>query len=288
MVELETERDTMLSEKYLRSAAKHLACLTVIIVFTTACGNEEGKDNARHEQAREQTSSSDRTLESPQGVEVASFIFLREETFSCGGQTNRVKIYRHERTGLEFVLVPAGSGVDSFLICRIVCTQSVWKRVMESTPWKGQEYVKEGDDYPATYVSWDDSVSFCEKAGLRLPVEKEWEHACRAGTSTKYCFGDSDSEFGNYAWSAENVWDIGEKYAHRVGRKKPNAFGLFDVHGNVWEWCQDLHTSGSSHRVTRGGCWSFKANVSLSAERTWFDPDKRIPDLGFRPASPDF
>jgi len=215
---------------------------------------------------------------------IPGFSYVREETFSCGGQTNTVKIYNHEKTGLEFVLVPGGSGVDSFLICRTECTQAAWKRIVGSTPWEGKDYVAEGDDYPATYISWDDCGSFCEKTGLRLPSEKEWEYACRAGSITEYCFRDSEFGLGSYAWYDDNVWAIGEKYAHRVGQKKPNLFGLFDVHGNVWEWCQDLYSSGSSFRVFRGGGWSGSAEDCRSTHRCRKVPGYRGLDLGFRPA----
>ena len=126
-------------------------------------------------------------------------------------------------------------------------TQGQWQAVMGTTPWKGKQYVKEGDDYPATYVSWNDAVEFCrklsEKEGLeyRLPTEAEWEYACRAGTTTAYSFGDDASELGEYAWYRENAWDAGQKYAHTVGQKKPNPWGLYDMHGNVWEWCEDRY-----------------------------------------------
>ena len=119
-------------------------------------------------------------------------------------------------------------------------TQGQWQAVMGTTPWKGEPYVKEGDDYPATYVNWQDAVEFCrklsKKEGLeyRLPTDAEWEYACRAGTTTAYSFGDDASELGEYAWYRENVQDAGQEYAHTVGQKKPNPWGLYDMHGNVF------------------------------------------------------
>jgi WD40 repeat protein/formylglycine-generating enzyme required for sulfatase activity len=126
-------------------------------------------------------------------------------------------------------------------------TQGQWKEVMGTEPWKGKQYVKEGSNNAATYVSWNDAVAFCKKLSERegktycLPTEAEWEHACRAGTETRWSFGDDEKALGDYAWYKENAGDIGEKYAHRVGRKKPNRFGLHDMHGNIWEWCHDFY-----------------------------------------------
>ena len=182
-------------------------------------------------------------------------------------------------------------------------TQGQWQAVMGTTPWKGKQYVKEGDDYPATHVNWHDAVEFCrqlsEKEGLeyRLPTEAEWEYACRAGTTTAYSFGDVASELGEYAWYRENAMDVGQKYAHTVGQKLPNPWGLYDMHGNVWECCSDRYgdypsgsvtdpagpSSGSS-RVSRGGCWNLGAELCRSALRGGFLPSGRYSRNGFRVA----
>ena len=170
-------------------------------------------------------------------------------------------------------------------------TQRQWKAVMGTEPWKGEDYVKEGPDYPAVYVSWDDAVAYCKKLSekesktYRLPTEAEWEYACRAGAKTTWSFGDDENKLGDYAWYRENAWDIDEKYAHQVRLKKPNAFGLYDMHGNVHEWCHDYFeedyykqspakdptgpTSGSS-RVLRGGSWLGRTRYPCSARRSYF------------------
>jgi formylglycine-generating enzyme required for sulfatase activity len=160
-----------------------------------------------------------------------------------------------------------------YYMSRTVVTQGQWKRVMNTSPWQGQDFVKDGDDYPAVYVSWDDAMQFCEKLTelekekYRLPTEGEWENACRGGTTTRFSFGDDDQNLGSYAWFKGNSWDVGQRFAHLVGQKRPNAFGLFDMHGNVWEWCTDwydyLHAGpqtdpcelndGGFGRVLRGG-----------------------------------
>jgi formylglycine-generating enzyme required for sulfatase activity len=130
----------------------------------------------------------------------------------------------------------------------------------------------------------------------RLPSEAEWEYACRAGTTTRYSFSDDESELGKYAWYDDNS----EGRTHPVGQKEPNSWGLYDMHGNVWEWVQDeWHVSydgapddGSAwesgddaDRVFRGGCWFNFARLCRSAFRSLplpRDPRARVISLGFR------
>jgi len=168
-------------------------------------------------------------------------------------------------------------------------TQAQWKAVMGTTPWKGKKYVKEGDAYPATFVSWDDAQAFMEKVSkltgkkVRLPSEAEWEYACRAGTTTAYSFGDSDRNLSDYAWWG-GMTDDGnaknEQYAHEVKTKKPNSWGLYDMHGNVWEWCEDRYDATS--RVLRGGCWYLTPEYCRSANRRRITPGYRNYHNGFR------
>jgi formylglycine-generating enzyme required for sulfatase activity len=182
-------------------------------------------------------------------------------------------------------------------------TQGQWKAVMGTEPWKGQQAVKEGPNNAASWVSWDDAMAYCKKLSekegktYRLPTEAEWEYACRAGTKTTWSFGDDDKELGDYAWDIENTMYFGEEYAHQVELKKPNAFGLYDMHGNVLEWCHDYFeedyykqspakdptgpTSGS-FRVLRGGSWFLFARGTRSARRRWGDADYRDGSFGFR------
>ena len=197
---------------------------------------------------------------------------------------------------------------------RTEVTQGQWKSVMGTTPWDGKDYVKEGSDYPATYVSWDDAVAFCaaltkreREAGhlpagysYRLPTEAEWEYACRAGTTTAYSFGADGRELSRYGWWGGLGGDGNakeEKYAHRVGLKLANGWKLHDMHGNVWEWCRDgyqeklpgggdplaieLSPEGSL-RVIRGGGWSRLARYCRSARRNGTTPSRRYSALGFR------
>ena len=180
-------------------------------------------------------------------------------------------------------------------------TQAQLKAVMATEPWKGRPFAKEGGENAASYVSWDDAAAFCRKLSqksgraLRLPTEAEWEYACRAGSKTKYCFGDDDSKLGGYAWYNKNAWNVGEQYAHRVGQKKANTWGLYDMHGNVLEWCQDWYGAypssattdpvgppSGSYRAVRGGSWFNDARYCRSAVRSYYSPELRNAATGFR------
>ena len=172
--------------------------------------------------------------------------------------------------GVELVEIPAGkftmgynarcshAGVavtltKPFGLGKTEVTQGQWKKVMGSEPWNGHKHVQADKDYPATWVSLKNATRFCEKLTdlerksgklkaneeYRLPTEAEWEYACRAGTTTAYSFGDDEKQLGEYAWFDDNT--RGEEYAHKVGLKKPNPWGLRDMHGNVWEWCLDWY-----------------------------------------------
>ena len=123
--------------------------------------------------------------------------------------------------------------------------------------WSSPGYAQ-SDDHPVVCVSWEDVLAYASwlssETGVlhRLPTEAEWEYACRAGTTTRWSFGDDESQLTHYAWYRDNAWDVGERYAHAVGRKLPNAWGLHDMHGNVWEWVQDWYDDeyyNSSPRV---------------------------------------
>ncbi len=192
-----------------------------------------------------------------------------------------------------------------FYLCVYEVTQQQYEKVMGTRPWQGKGYVQEGHDYPVSYVNWNDAVEFCrklsEKEGVeyRLPTEAEWEYACRAGTTRNYSFGDDASKLGQYAWYNKNTWNVGEKYAHRVGQKLPNPWGLYDMHGNVWEWCQDWYAlygnekdisdpmgpTQGRYRLLRGGSFTSQASLVRSAFRpNVLQPSFRGVATGFRPS----
>ena len=181
-------------------------------------------------------------------------------------------------------------------------TQEEYQRVMGSDPNKFQGDAKK----PVEQVSWDDAVEFCrklsklpaEKAAKRrysLPTEAQWEYACRAGTKTRLYSGDDDAGLVDVAWFSTNAGG----QTHPVGQKKPNAWGLYDMHGNVWQWCQDWYDkdyywyeklaiddptgpSGGSFRVLRGGTWDYNAGICRSAVRSYTTPEDRSNHTGFR------
>jgi formylglycine-generating enzyme required for sulfatase activity len=175
-------------------------------------------------------------------------------------------------------------------------SQAQWKEVMGDNP----SFFKDcGHDCPVEEVSWDDAQKFISKLNqmegtnkYRLPTEAEWEYACRAGTKTTYSFDEVD-KLGEYAWYAANSGG----QTHPVGTKKPNAWGLYDMHGNVWEWCQDWYgdypsdsvvdpkgSDSGQYRVLRGGSWYYAAGRIRSAIRSGFNPDSPSISFGFRVA----
>jgi formylglycine-generating enzyme required for sulfatase activity len=211
----------------------------------------------------------------------------------------------------------------NFYMGKYELTQRQWLAVMGSWPHTAPHSYGVGDNYPAYYISWNDCQSFITAlnthitntgqglASFRLPSEAEWEYACRAGTQTRFFFGDSlsvgdtneDGPAGTlpgnrsdymWYWFNYNTPTYGSK---QVGTKLPNQFGLYDMSGNVWEWCQDWYhtdytgapTDGSawespigSNRVVRGGDWDLNAYFCRSADRFTFNPGNRYADLGFR------
>lgn len=200
---------------------------------------------------------------------------------------------------------------DGFWMSQTVVTQKQWVSVMGTKPWMGKARVREGNNYPATYVchsgAADAAKEFCERLTLsereaerlplglayRLPTEAEWEYACRAGTRTAFGHGDKVSELDPYAWFWKNAWDVGQTEAIWAGGRQANAWGLLDMHGNVNEWCIDCYAvelpggenpcAGiGSLRVCRGGCWYDPASNCRSAYRNKFEPVHRGPDVGFR------
>ena len=165
--------------------------------------------------------------------------------------------------------------VWSFNIDKYEVTQAEFERVMGSNPsrfaggWFGSN-----PNHPVESVTWHEAKAYCEKIGKRLPTEWEWEYAARAGSRTAYYWGDEYD--GAYSWSDRNS---GGK-THPVGQKKPNAFGLYDMAGNVWEWTNSDYDASS--KVLRGGSWYNNPRHMRSASRYRNDPTGRNNGIGFR------
>lgn len=175
-----------------------------------------------------------------------------------------------------------------FFLAAHEVTQLQYEQVTGKTPWTNRNLGEaEGDDHPATYVTWEHAVDFCrlltkkENLKYRLPTEAEWEYACRAGTETFYSFGGTKDnlhklDFTKHAWFVPKA---GNPSHHGVGRKWPNSWGLYDMHGNVWEWCQDTLANGE--HVVRGGS-VFDARVSGRSASRDLRPGAFQGDAGFR------
>jgi formylglycine-generating enzyme required for sulfatase activity len=188
---------------------------------------------------------------------------------------------------------------QAFYLSVTEVTQEQYERVMGTNPSQFQ-----GNSNPVESVSWDDAVEFCLKLSqlpeeqargrvYRLPTEAEWEYACRAGTTTEYSFGNDESKLGEHDWHQANS----DKRTGPVGKKTPNYWGIYDLHGNVREWCQDGYRDFSkesvtdpmgepveSGRIVRGGDWDSEATFCRSAVRQGRAPSIRFSTIGFRVA----
>ncbi|MFH0963689.1 MAG: formylglycine-generating enzyme family protein [Planctomycetota bacterium] len=246
-----------------------------------------------------------------------------------GGYADRVV---HEKTGIQFVLIaPAAFTMGSrkistsslpphevtipkaFYIGKTEVTNAQYRKFVDATGydgkgetdpaydlylrhWRGVSLMSKEDDYPIVWVSWKNAKAFCEWAGLSLPSEAQWEYACRAGTTTLYYSGDDQKGFDEIGWGLTNS----DALTHPVGRKKPNAWGLYDMLGNVWEWCEDDYvykydgapTDGSARienprtltRALRGGSWSNSTGPTTNSSASRFNsaPGNASNDVGFR------
>ena len=179
-----------------------------------------------------------------------------------------------------------------FYIGKYPVTQEEWRRVMGINP---SSFKNPGKSAPVECITWNDCLDFIERLNRRegktykLPKEAEWEYAAKSGGSGIYTLGDNDSKLGEYSWYCKNS----NKITHLVGEKLPNSWGLYDMIGNVWEWCEDWYFKNSpmdnpkeleksEGRVLRGGSWSSKAEHCSVSIRGVGNPDFGSIDAGFR------
>ena len=234
----------------------------------------------------------------------------------------------HDKTGIELVLIGPGKFQmgegntfktirdvtirNPFYIGKTEVTNAQYRKFVEASGydgkadtdpaydlylrhWRGKSIMSKADDYPVVWVSWRNANAFCKWAGLELPSETRWEYACRAGTTTAYSFGDDHKDLAEYAWYAAD-----KAGTCAVAQKKPNPWGLYDMHGNVYEWAEDdfiyetgtAPTDGAARvetamtKALRGGAWSCAVVESLSIYRHSSAPTNASNDVGFRVVLP--
>lgn len=268
---------------------------------TTSRPQSSGQSSRSTNSARRSASMKSKLRRAPE----IEMVFIQGGTFTMGSPESE-----EERNGGEG---PQHSvTVQSFYLGKYEITQAQWQAIMGTTVLQQREkaglnwrMAGEGENHPMYFVSWNEAQEFIRKLNAmqsryvyRLPTEAEWEYACRAGTTGMYA-GNLDA----MAWYSANSGDM----THPVGTKQPNRWGLYDMHGNVWEWCEDVRHSnykgapsdGSawmsggepSERMRRGGSWSdetysmFVENRLRSAARSSHRIDWRISDIGFRVAA---
>ena len=228
------------------------------------------------------------------GIEL-EMVLIPEGEFMMGAPETELESRNSERPQHKV-------NVPTFFMGRYPITQEQWQAIMDNNP---SEF--KGDKRPVERVSWDDAKEFCDrlskktKREYRLPTEAEWEYACRAGTKTPFHYGETiTTELANY--DGNSVYGAGVKGLYRektteVGEFPANEFGLCDMHGQVWEWCEDdWHenyqnapndgrawlSEASIYNVIRGGSWLNYPDVCRSAIRIDVTRDFRVNDIGFR------
>ena len=212
-----------------------------------------------------------------------AFVYIPGGTFMMGSPDDQGMFYEHPRHKVT---------LNGFWMSKYEVTQAQYTAIMGNNPSRDN-----GDDKPVECVSWNNAAAFCERLSsrtgsmIRLPTEAEWEFACRAGTSTKYSWGDEID--GDYCWYSGNSGYV----IHQVGAKKPNAWGLYDMSGNVSEWCDDWYdvyyyqnssennprgAKGGTGKSDRGGSYYDGADSVRSAKRDAQGPDFENQTIGFR------
>ena len=321
------------TKRILRFALAGAVLFVVMIICIEAWKLYQKFENTMDEGAPPAKSSVPKPLVPPKPVDSSSIDQKKSATSivpvpgSVPGSAQRAVETKMQKAtnsiGMKFVEIPTGEfmmgeGDDAvavtlarpFLLGKYEVTQEQFKKVMSLEPWAGEREVQVSASNAASYVNWKEATMFCQRLtesehennllsrsdSYHLPTEAQWEYACRAGTTTVYSFGDDESPLGDFAWFKDNAKNVDEAFAHRVGMKAPNPWGLHDMHGNVWEWCSDWHgekPSGGTNpvgpergviHVIRGGGWGNDPVGCRSAYRGSSVPSNHNGLLGFRVA----
>jgi len=214
-------------------------------------------------------------------------VYVKGGSFTMGNTGEHDSVFYSRETPAHTVTL------NDFYICKFEVTQGLWKEVMGSSP----SYFTDDDNLPVEQVSWDDCQTFIQRLNdstgknYRLPTEAEWEYAALGGSESKgYKYSGSDN-IDDVAW----YWENSEETTHSVGTKQPNELGIYDMSGNVWEWCSDLYDTYSSgsqnnpmgaeagtNHVLRGGSWRNDANYCRVRNRFCDMPDAEYFNCGIR------
>ena len=211
---------------------------------------------------------------------INNMVYVSGGTFIMGGDESSDQTPTHSVT------------LNSYYICKYEVTQALWRAVMGSNPSKFK-----GDNLPVEQVSWNDCQTFINRLNnytgrnFRLPTEAEWEFAARGGNYSRHYKYSGSNYISDVAWYCDNSGNR----THPVGTKQANELGLYDMSGNVWEWCSDRYGSYSSYsqsnptgatsgfgRVERGGNWCGLARYCCSSHRSYYAPGNSFDDLGLR------
>lgn len=254
------------------------AALAAVVVLFAGCSDDDDKKIGKD------------FTETVSGVKL-EMVYVKGGTFNMGATSEQGSDAYDDEKPVHSVTL------SDYYIGKFEVTQGLWEKVMGSNP----SYFDKGDDYPVESVSWNDIQAFLTKLNeltgkkYALPTEAQWEYAARGGgKSVGYKYSGSNT-IDNVAWYWDNSAVDGDYSTHPVGTKQPNELGIYDMSGNVWEWCSDWYDSYSSesqtdpigpvtgsYRVLRGGCWYDDAWYCRVSFRGSNDPDFRSNFYGFR------
>jgi len=283
-------------------------CLAAALITADRSGDAQA-EKAPKDAARATTPPKTLTLELPKGVKM-KLVLIPAGEFMMGGKltpAEAVKLFGGKEKNYANEYPRHKVRISKpFYIGVYELTQAQWEAVMDEKPYDGKMVTKIGPDLPASWIQWIEAKEYCAKLSKKigrkvaLPTEAQWEYACRAGSETEYCYGDDPGKVGDYGWLGSNMIDNqkNKTYARKGGLRKPNAWGLYDMHGNVWEWCRDWYDPdfyAEKNKVdpvclkegktvtARGGSWyNGPVHLRSAVRNSWTGPKYRHYNYGFR------